>query len=318
MSLVLLTGGLGYIGGRLAMALVGSGYHVRCGTSRPNQVAPTWCANMNLVHIDWQSQESIENACRDVDCVVHLAAMNENDSCLDPVGALRVNGMFSVKLLEAAKDKRVRRFIYFSTAHVYGSPLQGVISETSITRPSHPYSITHRVTEDFVLAAHDKRHIEGVVLRLSNSFGVPATHEVNRWSLLVNDLCRQTVTAGQIRLNSSGVQLRDFITLGDVCGAVEHLLRLDISNLKDGLFNLGGDNTQSVLNMANRIAERWRIMTDYQIEIKSQSDNGIHPVMLTYCSEKLKSVGFRVKSEIDLEIDNTLGLCLRTLNSQTE
>jgi UDP-glucose 4-epimerase len=308
---VLLTGGLGYLGGRLACALVAAGHQVRCATRRPITVAPDWLPVMRMITFDWASTEVLTEACRGVDCIIHLAAMNEVESAKDPVAALEMNGLASLRLLEAAKAAGVRRFIYFSTAHVYGAPLQGDIDETTLPRPIHPYAITHKVAEDFVLAAHDRKQIEGVVIRLSNSFGVPVTPDVDRWTLLVNDLCRQAATIGELRLNSVGAQLRDFITLGDVARAVNHLLQLDVSQLTDGLFNLGGSQAISILEMAERIAARWQLLTGRNIAIIRPAGDGVPPPALNYRCDKLASTGFMLTRQVDREIDDTLKLCLK-------
>ena len=308
---VLLTGGLGYLGGRLACALVAAGHQVRCGTRRPRAVAPDWLPGMLMVTLDWVSTEALTEACRGVDCIIHLAAMNEVESARDPVGALEINGLASLRMLEAAKVAGVRRFVYFSTAHVYGAPLKGNIDETSLPRPVHPYAITHKVAEDFVLAAHDQKQIEGVVIRLSNGFGAPVTPDVNRWTLLVNDLCRQAAISGELRLNSAGSQLRDFITLADVARAVNHLLELDARQLADGLFNLGGGKVMSILEMTERIAARWRVLTGRDITLVRSAGDGVPPPALNYCCDKLAATGFTLTGQVDREIDDTLHLCLR-------
>jgi UDP-glucose 4-epimerase len=308
---VLLTGGLGYVGGRLALSLREAQHAVRCGTRNSALGAPAWFAEMQMAHLDWKSIESLVQACKGVDCVIHLAAMNEVESLRDPVGALQMNGLSSLQLLEAAKLAGVRRFIYFSTAHVYGSPLQGSINETSLPRPVHPYAITHKVAEDFVLAAHDHKQIEGIVFRLSNGFGAPVSPNVGRWTLLVNDLCRQAATTGELRLHSSGSQLRDFITLGDVARAVNHVLQLDADQLANGLFNLGGNRVMSIFEMTERIAARWRAMTGREIPILRPAGDGTPPSMLRYRCDKLAATGFVLTSQIDREIDDTLKLCLQ-------
>lgn len=308
---VLLTGGLGYLGGRLACALVTAGHQICCGTRRSVARAPEWLPDMPMVTLDWASTEALTEACRGIDCVVHLAAMNEIESGMDPVGALEINGVASLRLLEAAKVAGVRRFIYFSTAHVYGAPLQGTIDETTLPRPIHPYAITHKVAEDFVLAAHDRKQIEGVVIRLSNGFGAPVTPNVSRWTLLVNDLCRQAATSGELRLNSPGVQLRDFIALRDVVRAVDHLLQLDAGRLADGLFNLGGGRAMSILDMTERIAARWRALTGHDIAIVRPASDGVPPLALNYVCDKLASTGFVLTGQVDREIDDTLQLCLQ-------
>ncbi len=310
-SKVLLTGGLGYVGGRLALGLHEAEYVVRCGTRRSGLSAPAWFPDMQLAHLDWESIESLSKACQGVDSVVHLSAMNEIESARDPIGALQMNGLASLRLLEAAKMAGVRRFIYFSTAHVYGSPLAGSIDETTLPRPIHPYAITHKVAEDFVLAAHDHKQIEGVVVRLSNGFGAPATAAVDRWTLLVNDLCRQAAMTGELRLNSSGAQLRDFITLGDVARAVDHVLQLDADQLADGLFNLGGGKAASILEMTNRIAARWQVLTGREIAIARPAGDAASPPVLNYRCDKLAGTGFTLTSQFEREIDDTLKLCLQ-------
>jgi UDP-glucose 4-epimerase len=310
---VLLTGGLGYVGGRIALGLAADDYALTCGTRRTN--APAWLPVRSVAHIDWNSPDSLASACRDIDCVIHLAAMNEIDAAKDPVGALQVNGVASLRLLEAARQAGVRRFVYFSTAHVYGAALQGTVDETTPSRPIHPYAITHKVTEDFVLAAHDQKQIEGVVFRMSNGFGAPVTPNIDRWTLLVNDLCRQAATRGELRLNSSGTQLRDFITLSDVVRAVSHVLRLDASQLDNGLFNLGSGESVSILEMAERVAARWKILTRREIRIvRPESESNSLPT-LDYSCEKLAATGFVLTSEADREIDDTLKLCIQAFGN---
>lgn len=306
---VLVTGGLGYLGGRLGLAMKEIGCAVRCGTRRSRLSAPAWFPDLQMAHLNWESVESLAQACQGVDSVIHLAAMNEVESTRDPVGALKMNGLASLRLLEAAKLAGVRRFIYFSTAHVYGSPLQGSIDEKTLPRPVHPYAISHKVAEDFVLAAHDRKEIEGVVVRLSNSFGVPVTPDVDRWTLLVNDLCRQAAKNGELRLNSSGTQLRDFITLSDVTRAVNHLLQLGTVQLTDGLFNLGSGKAMSIFEMAETIARRWQVLTGREIPIVRQAGDSIPPPILNYRCDKLVATGFTLVSEVNREIDDTLKLC---------
>lgn len=307
---VLLTGGLGYVGGRVALALVQAGYEVRCGSRRPGIAAPAWLPALNMARLDWDSADSLAQACKGVEFVIHLAAANEIESARDPIGALRMNGLASLRLLEAAKRSNVRRFIYFSTAHVYGAPLQGEITEASLPRPVHPYAITHKAAEDFVLAAHDQAQIEGIVVRLSNGYGAPATPDIDRWTLLVNDLCRQAAVTGALKLNSAGTQLRDFITLGDVAEAVVHLMRLDASRVGNGLFNLGSGTSLSILAMTERVAARWRALTHGEIAITRPTDDRGPAPPLNYRCDKLAGTGFTPANQIDLEIDNTLRLCL--------
>jgi UDP-glucose 4-epimerase len=302
---------MGYIGGRVSRFLSEcSDFYIKIGTRDASAPTPVWLWSGEMAAFNLLDDDSLVRACNGVKHVVHFAATNEIDSSADPVRALEVNGVGSLRLLRAATRAGVERFIYFSTAHVYGSPLQGILTEDSLPRPQHPYAISHRTTEDFVLAARDKNEIEGIVVRLSNGFGVPERAEVNRWSLLVNDLCRQAVVNQKLVLNSTGIQFRDFVTLSDVSRAVLHLIGLPAGECGNGLFNLGGDSPMRIIDVAEKIASRCEDILGFKPHIiKPLSDNTEYALPLDYRMDKLKATGFSLLSNIDEEINDTLKLC---------
>lgn len=308
---VLITGGLGYVGCRIARFLAGRpDMTLRLGTRRKDEAAPEWLKNGRVVQMDFESPDSLRGALAGVDCVMHLAAMNELDSAANPEGALIVNGLYSLKLLNAAMLAGARRFIYFSTGHVYGSPLEGRITEDSLARPTHPYAITHRVSEDFVLAAHDQKKLVGVVLRLTNGFGAPERADVNRWTLLVNDLCKQAVTTGVLVLRSSGMQYRDFITLEDVARAAGHFADIPAQACAKGIFNLGGQRPMTILEMTERIGARCQTVLGFRPRIvRPEAAESEVPRPLDFCIDRLKATGFTLTGDMDAEIDATLCLC---------
>jgi UDP-glucose 4-epimerase len=309
---VLITGGYGYLGGRIAVELSSNPeWIVRLG-SRKAQAAPNWLTQAETVSMDAIETGSLPAAMADVQAVIHLAAMNENGCVADPGRAVLVNTLGTLNVLQAAIDAGVKQFIYFSTAHVYGAPLVGSITEQTLPRPIHPYAITHHAAEDFILAAHDQKKINGIVVRLSNGFGAPTHPDVDRWTLLVNDLCRQAVQTRKLVLRSSGLQQRDFITLTDVGRAVNHLLGLSQMDCGDGLFNLGGDNSLSVWDMVQKIAQRCQLTLRYLPNIERPAPLSDEQVdSLNYRSDKLKNTGFILQGNLDEEIDRTLLVCAR-------
>lgn len=307
---VLITGGFGYVGGRIAIELANSHeWIVRLG-SRKAQAAPSWLPEAETVAMDVLEASSLSTAMADVQAVVHLVAMNENECIVDPGKAVVINTLGTLNVLQAAIAAGVKRFIYFSTAHVYSAPLAGNITEQTLPRPSHPYAITHHAAEDFVLAAQDQKKISGIVVRLSNGFGVPPHPDVDRWTLLVNDLCRQAVHNRKLVLRSSGLQQRNFITLADVGRATSHLLGLSQMECGDGLFNLGGDNSLLVWDMVQRISRRCELTLGYLPGIERPEPLPDEQVnFLNYRSDKLKATGFTLRGNLDEEIDRTLLIC---------
>jgi len=309
---ILVTGGFGYLGGRITQHLSSiPGLIILAGGRRIHALPPGFGA-VEPVQLDVTDSVHLDEVCKGVDMIVHCAAMNEVDCASSPEDALIVNGLGTLKLLRAAEKASVSRFIYFSTAHVYGTPLAGRIDETRLPRPTHPYAITHKVSEDFVLSAHDQRRLTGIALRLSNGFGVPITAEVNRWTLLVNDLCQQVVKHKKIVLRSSGLQRRDFIPLSDVARAVEHCISLPAPEVSDGLFNLGGKNTLTVYEMARRIANVCERVLEFhpplERPIPRSEETG---EVLDYVVEKFERTGFCLQGDPDAEIAETLRFCQR-------
>ena len=89
--MVLITGGFGYLGGRIANYLSKSGNTVRIGTSRNNIASEEAQSFDEIVKIDLFDDESLESACENVSIVIHLAAMNANECVKNPKEAHKIN-----------------------------------------------------------------------------------------------------------------------------------------------------------------------------------------------------------------------------------
>lgn len=306
---ILITGGLGYLGGRVAQYLAqNTSYYLGLGVRNSGVEPPKWLSNGELIKLDVMNDELLSRACKNVSVIIHFAAVNEIDSLDNPELALQINTLGTLKLLTCAVRAGVKRIIYFSTAHVYGN-LTGVINEETVPRPIHPYAITHHAAEDFILAAHDSRNITGIVFRLSNGLGVPERSEVNRWTLIVNDLCKQAVTTGKFILRSSGLQRRDFVTIYDIGRAVEHIISLPEDKCGDGLLNLGGEAPLRIIDLVEIISSRCESVLGFRPKIIKPEHNGDESPLLEYQIKKLKKTGFCLSGSIEDEIDNTLILC---------
>jgi UDP-glucose 4-epimerase len=204
----------------------------------------------------------------------------------------------------------VRRFVYISTAHVYGFPLAGTITEETCPHPLHPYATSHRAAEDAVRSASAQGLIECAVLRLSNAFGSPAQAEADCWDLLFNDLCRQAVVSGALVLRSSGMQRRDFISMTDACRAIQHCLRLPVTLLQNHVFNLGGQWSPTILEVAMFVADRFESRGHVRPDITSlPAATDEKPEPLDYRIDCLKSTGFVPAMDTKAELDGLIAFC---------
>jgi UDP-glucose 4-epimerase len=308
---VLITGGLGFVGGRMAAHLAQAGCSVVLG-SRTSIDPPAWLHQAKVAQIHWEDGAALERCCKGVDMVIQAAGMNAQDCAADPVAALAFNGVATARLVAAAGRAGVQRFIYLSTAHVYDSPLVGTITEGICPRNLHPYATSHLAGEHAVLAASKRGQIQSIVLRLSNAFGAPMHKDVNCWTLLVNDLCRQAVQTGKLVLRSSGQQQRDFIGMTKVCHVIE---RLVFSNgdkdCQYGIFNVGTGVSESVLGMTKMIQQRCVQVLGFEPDLwRAQDLKEESPVPLIYETARLDQLALNLgdTNYID-EIDKLLRYC---------
>ncbi|OGH00616.1 MAG: hypothetical protein A2600_07960 [Candidatus Lambdaproteobacteria bacterium RIFOXYD1_FULL_56_27] len=309
---VLVTGGFGYIGGRLCLHLRQTGHQVTLTSRRAARDWPQWAQGFEVKPADTADPKALAELCRGQDALIHLASLNEVYCGQDPVRAVEVNSLETLRWVLAAQ-KQVGRFLYFSTAHVYQAPLVGVIDESHPCRPRHPYAYSHRAAEDYVLSSFDQGHFSAAVIRLSNCFGTPADAAVDRWTLLVNDLCTQAVKEKKLVLRSTGLQQRDFVTMADVLAGTEHLLTVEAARLGDGLFNLGSGRSVSIWEMTQRIARRAEVLLGVPLPIERPlPEPGAQEPGLEFRIEKLKATGFEPTNLWDPEIDQTLRLCQST------
>ena len=309
---ILITGGMGYIGGRIAVHLSQARPEMplRIMTRRPADQWPDWAVDVDVVNADVLDSSSLHTALEGVETVIHLAAVDENDCIRDPDLALEVNGRGTYLLLQACQEQNVNRMIYFSTFHVYGPGAIQPITELTATRPVHPYAFTHRLAEDYVNWFRLRDKMETMIVRLSNGFGYPADTLTNRWTLVFNDMCTQALETGEVRLRSKGTQHRDFITLGDVARGTEHLLSLSGSDWGDGLLNLGGNCSLSIYQAAEHVAAAYQEMYGKELPIRlGDADDlaGAGPV--EFSIQKLKQTGFTPIGDISGEVKGTLAVC---------
>ena len=306
--MVLISGGLGYLGGRIAKYLLDSGFQVKIGSSRSHPDVPSDLLSCEIVICDLSDKRSLENACKNVSSIIHLASLNAQECDHDPEAALLINGLGTLNLLNAAKKMGVTKFVYFSTAHVYGSPLQGIIDENSTPRPIHDYAITHRLAEDYVLQANSNKDITGSILRLTNSVGSPLNSKANCWMLVVNDLCKQTVLNQSMELHSDELVQRDFIPISTVCSTVVDVLTSDV--LDGEIANISSSVVLTLRELTNLIADRSEVVLGFRPNINfKRLPKGKPLESLFILNSKLKSSGCIIDTDLSYEIDQLLLNC---------
>src|ERR1700709_1107552 len=171
---VLITGGAGYIGSHMVLALRGGGEGVVGIDNLSAGFSTSLPEGVPLFIGDAADENLVEGviAAHGVESIVHFAgSVVVPDSMRDPLAYYRNNTMTTRSLLNAAVKCNVNRFIFSSTAAVYGNPDQMPVPENAPTRPLSPYGSSKLMTEIMlhdVAAAHGMNY---VVLRYFNVAG---------------------------------------------------------------------------------------------------------------------------------------------------
>ena len=133
---ILITGGLGYIGGRVACYIKEKApdSNIFLTTRDKNRKLPSWAEEFTVLQMNVMDADSIVDCLKDrgINVIIHLAALNEIDSLKDPESALEVNTKGTYRLLNIANTCNVNKLIFFSTFHVYGDTTDTVITEETL------------------------------------------------------------------------------------------------------------------------------------------------------------------------------------------
>ena len=230
---VLVTGGAGYIGSHMVHALVEAGENVVVIDNLTTGFSNFLPESVPLFIGDAGDENLVEGviAQHGVESIIHFAgSVVVPDSMRDPLAYYRNNTMTTRSLLNSAVKGGVKRFIFSSTAAVYGNPDQMPVPEHAATRPMSPYGSSKLMTEIMlhdVAAAHDMNY---VVLRYFNVAGADPSGRAGLSTVGATHLLKIAVEAatgqrakvdvyGTDYPTPDGSAIRDFIHVSDLAQA---------------------------------------------------------------------------------------------------
>lgn len=308
---LLITGGFGYLGTRLSDYFFKKGYGIRLLIHKYNKDLKSWSERFEIVKADITDMKSLKKCCNGIHRVIHLASLNETDSAKYPEKALKVTSYGTRNILEIASHANVSSLIYLSTFHVYGKE-RGFISEETTPSPTHDYSLTHLFGEYYCLQFSFLKKIPTTIIRFTNGYGSPVVKSINRWSLVLNDLCRMALSENRILLKSSGSQQRDFAWIDDLGQAIELIFKKPVEKVDGEIFNVGGECSLTIKTLAEVVSREFykRFRKNLKIikpKAKSKIEkNNIQGLEVDI--SKIKSFGFKPNDKIVEEIHRIFDL----------
>jgi len=305
---ILITGGLGCLGSGMSLYLKNNSYDVLIGSRRNKYHKPKELQNCSLIKTDYNDLSSLDHACKNIDTIIHLAATNSQTSSENPRLAYQVNFLGTKKLINSAIKNNVRNFIYFSTAHVYGSSLNGNITENSPLNYSTDYASTHKMAEDYLLTKIVSKEIVGTVFRLSNSVGLPLVKDANCWDLFLNNICIGAISQRKIKINSNPYIKKDFVQMEQVYRIVQSFIDNDYQ-VNFPVFNIGSGKSRTLLETAKLVAKSCDRLFNFSPQITYQKNfkTKNEELPFEFNINKLQScTSLTVDSSISQAIDKTL------------
>jgi UDP-glucose 4-epimerase len=275
----LITGGMGFIGSNLAIALVDLGAEVTIADA----MIPGYGGN--LFNIAPVRERVTVNFCdvRDVnvmnylvqgqDFVFHLAGQVDHILSLsDPFPDIDMNIKGTAIVMEACKHHNPQaRVIYSGTRGQYGAAVSLPVDETAPTNPKGIYEISRLTAEKIVQVYHDIHGVRSTMLRLTNVYGPRAQMHHPRYGV-VNWFVRLALDDDEIKVFGDGRILRDFLYIDDT---VEALLMCALSEAAYGeILNVGVDEPTDFVTLAGMLVEvagtgRWAF-APFSAERKAQ------------------------------------------------
>lgn len=245
---VLVTGATGFLGAQVATNFARAGWRVFAG--RRAGADPWRLAGVDgpiLIDLDLETPETVRPAlerARPV-AVVHCAAYGVDYAEQDALRAEAVNVAGTLRLVEAAKDAGVGRFVHVGTAYEFG-PAPSPVSETAPFRPQALYGVTKAEgARRATLRARDL----GLAFAVVRPFTMYGPNE--RSSKLVPSLIGACLGGRRMKL-TPGEQRRDYVFVGDVADAIRRLLALERFP-GDEAFNIGAGRPISLRDLAETI-----------------------------------------------------------------
>ena len=223
-TLFLVTGGAGFIGSNLCEAILRMGYSVRC----LDNLSTGKRANVDLfidnprytfIEGDIRDLDTCMKACEGVDFVLNQAAWGSVPRSIQmPLLYEQINIMGTLNMMEAARQRGVKKFVFASSSSVYGDEPNLPKREGREGNLLSPYALTKRVDEEYGKLYHKLYGLDTYGLRYFNVFGRRQDPD-GAYAAVIPKFIKQLLNGEVPTINGDGKQSRDFTYIENVIEA---------------------------------------------------------------------------------------------------
>lgn len=252
----LVTGGAGFIGSNTVDELVRRGHDVvvldNLSTGKAANLSQV-SSKITLIEASVTDPDAVRQACRRVDCVIHLAAQTSVPrSVKDPIETNLINVTGTLNVLIGASEAKAKRVVFASSCAVYGQTYVLPIREDAELAPVSPYGASKQIGEIYGRVFQELYAIEFVALRYFNVFG-PRQDPGSPYSGVLSIFNAALLNGTQPTVYGDGEQSRDFVYVGNVVEA--NLLAAEATDAAGRIINVG-TGVRSTLNQTLTLLEK--------------------------------------------------------------
>jgi UDP-glucose 4-epimerase len=255
-ELVLVTGGAGFIGSHLVRRLLHDGFRVRVlddfFSGKPENLKDI-LSSIDMVQGSIADYDTALRAVQGADCVLHQAAIpSVPRSVRDPLASNHANVTGTLTMLTAARDAKVRRFVYAASSSAYGDTPTLPKVETMATDPRSPYAAAKLAGENYCKAFYRVYGLETVCLRYFNVFG-PRQDPNSEYAAVIPKFILAMMEGRAITIQGDGEQSRDFTFIDN--NVEGNMLAMTAQDAPGEVFNLACGERFTLNEMVQNLSE---------------------------------------------------------------
>ena len=292
MKKILVTGGAGFIGSHMVDQLVEEGYKVIIADDLSKGKFENVNAKADFEKIDITSKK-FKNLVKKFrpDVIFHFAAQSSvTKSIKSPKKDIAINLLATQGLLDTAKEVKVNKVIYASSAAVYARSTNLPIAEEDAKEPLSLYGVSKLCSEYLLCNYHKIHNLSYASLRFANVYG--PRQDMNSEGGVVAIFIDKILKTDQAIIFGDGTQTRDFIYVSDVIDAC----LLSLNNTVNGEFNIGTAKETSILNLYKNLL----VLSGAKDNKKFTKRRFLEIARNSLSSEKFKKAcGWRPKVNLD-------------------
>ena len=247
-----ITGGAGFIGSNLTDHLVKIGHKVivldNFISGKKSNLSHHKKKDVKIIRIDISKVNNLDKYFKGADYVFHLAALAQIiPSIKNPKKYFKNNVIGTIKVVEAAKRVKIKKFIYAASSSCYGNPKKFPTSESDKIELRNPYAVTKFIGEEIIMKYASMFKMPNISFRFFNVYG-PRLDISGQYSAVMGNFLNQKKNNKPLTIVGDGKQTRDFIHVDDLANAFIKIIKSKCANK---IYNLGSGKRTSINTIAN-------------------------------------------------------------------